>query len=156
MVKFQKKHLSDEELSRQHQFRFLYDHELNFDIIRHKYHDWNSPEQYKTWGQYKAKYSEEFSKPAPLAKVAAYVAAKDNRGPLFFSQLQEAAKDPKIIAIIQTLLAGGTDPRKILSLKRKFINADAAASGQLEPKAFKKIIRSTLKLPENSGDQPIE
>ena len=80
IVRTERKALSPVELEQQQQFRFLYDHELNFDIITHQYFDWNSEEQYKTKGAYKPKYQEEYSNSKEaqggVGKVASYLEAK--------------------------------------------------------------------------------
>ena len=81
-----------------------------------------------------------------MGKVARYLEAKHKHGPLFFSQLQEEAKDSKVIETIQGLLARGTDPRAVLALKRAFISEDSSALGYVRQSSFRKIMRRVLKL----------
>ncbi len=149
MVPQEKKALSPDELKRQMQFRFLYDHELNYDIVTHKYFDWDSEEQYKTHGAHRPA-------PAPSASVAKYVQAKQKNSPFFFSLLQEEAKDSKVVLLIKALLGRATDPRSVMGLKRAFISHDREAIGSMESTEFKRLCRPALKLKESEADRAVE
>ena len=97
-----RKDITQEEKDKQLQQGFLYFHELNYDVITNKYFDWNSPAQYKTNGEYKPKYNDDYVNMSLLSeddlakheeasnarkntKIAMYLAAKHKNNPQFFT-----------------------------------------------------------------------
>ena len=128
MVKMYRKELSSEEKEKQLNQRFLYDHELNYDVVTNQYYDYNSPDQYKTKGEYKPKYMDDYINLALLpddelnkheegatakknTKIAMYLAAKHKNNPHFFTQLQEAAKNQAVVRLVNRMMRSLLDPR---------------------------------------------
>lgn len=147
MVKMFRKDITQEEKEKQLQQGFLYFHELNYDVITNKYFDWNSPEQYKTNGEYKPKYSDDYVNMSLLSedeltkeagggkkntKIAMYLAAKHKNNPQFFTQLQEAARNEAVVGLVNRMMRSLIDPRQIINLKKLFLKYDKESKGILE------------------------